>query len=146
MFAKSILRLNNFVTKLRRPRVKPENLLLLFPHCLQWSECPHNILHDINNCQRCGKCPVKGLLALSEKYGIQCRSASGGRQAVAYVKRDDVKAIVAIACEKELSQGVLATLPKPIVCVPNAQPCGFCHNTTVDVDEVEKAVRRLLAK
>ena len=40
--------------------------------------------------------------------------------------------------------GVLATLPKPVLAVHNTRPCGACRDTSVDPDEVEKAIRSLL--
>ena len=42
----SLIRLNNLVTRLRRPRVRPEQLLLLVPHCLQKKTCERNIRAD----------------------------------------------------------------------------------------------------
>ena len=145
MFERQIIKFYNGVTKLRKTRVPPENLLLMLPHCLQWSECTQNIVADLGNCKRCGKCAMAALLELAETYGIQHCVASGGRQAAAAVRDPSVKAVVAVACEKELAQGILATLPKPIVAVENAQPCGFCHNTTVDCAKVETAIRSVLA-
>jgi len=70
--------------------------------------------------------------------------AGGGRRAVEEVKRADTHAVVAVACEKDLVAGVLATLPKPVLAVHNTRPCGACRDTSVDPDEVEKAIRSLL--
>ena len=68
----------------------------------------------------------------------------GGRRAVEEVRRESTHAVVAVACEKELVAGVLATLPKPVLAVHNTRPCGACRDTSVDPDEVEKAIRSLL--
>lgn len=129
---------------MRRVRVPPQNLLLLIPHCLQWDECQQNIVRDISNCKLCGKCRVKDMCELTAKYGIRCVACSGGRQAVAAVRQKDVKAVVAVACNKELAAGLLVTFPKPTLAVSNAQPCGFCYNTTVDKQNVESAIQSLL--
>lgn len=144
MFETSKVRLNNLITRFRRVKVAPENLLLLLPHCLQWSDCPMNIVPDIDACKRCGKCRIANLVELKAKYGIQCAAASGGRQAVALVRSRDVKAVVAVACEKELAEGVLAAFPKPVFAVFNEQPCGYCNSTTVDPEAVEAAIRFFL--
>ncbi|MBN1256343.1 MAG: DUF116 domain-containing protein, partial [Planctomycetes bacterium] len=66
MFDSQIVKLNNWVTRLRKVRVKPGELLLLFPHCLQWSECPNNLIASLDNCKLCGKCRIKDLIELSE--------------------------------------------------------------------------------
>ena len=144
MLKQLLIRFNNFLTRRRRVRVAPENLLLLLPHCLQWSDCKENIARDVANCKRCGKCRVKEMVELTEKYGIRCVVASGGRQATSEVRRKETRAVVAVACDKELTAGILATVPKPVVAVGNAMPCGACQNTTVDPFEVEAAIRSVL--
>lgn len=140
-----IVKLNNLITRLRKVRVRPENLLLLFPHCLQWSECGENIVHDLGNCKRCGKCRIADLLNVAETLGVPCVVASGGRQALECVKRDEVKAIVAVACEKELAQGIRASLPKPVIGILNLHPHGYCRDTSVEMADVEAALRAFLA-
>jgi hypothetical protein len=145
MLDKQIIAINNLISKLRRRRVKPENILLVFPHCLQWSGCQQNIVQDLANCKRCGKCQICDLLELQERLGTRCHVASGGRQAVAMVKQNDIKVVVAVACEKELRSGILATIPKPIIAIPNEQPCGPCKDTRVNMESVEKAIRQVTA-
>jgi hypothetical protein len=144
MLDKIVSRINNWLTRFRKIKVKPENLLLLFPHCLQWSECKQNIVSDINNCKRCGKCRIGDLANLAEKLGVQYMVASGGRQAAMRVKQKSVKAIVAVACEKEIREGVLAVFPKPVIGVINLRPKGPCVDTDCNMEEVEAAIRELL--
>ncbi|HUU42142.1 MAG TPA: DUF116 domain-containing protein [Planctomycetota bacterium] len=136
--------LSNLLTHLRRTRVKPDELLLLFPACLQCSECPQNVLADLVNCKRCGKCKVSDLRALAEKYGCRIEIASGGHLALAKVRDPGVRAVVAVACSKELRQGILASFPKAVVGVVNVWTKGPCKDTDVDLDEVEGAIRWLL--
>ena len=97
---KKFVSLNNMMTRLRKKKCPPEGLLLLFPHCIQNSNCKQNIKHEINECIRCGKCKVKDLLELSEEYGISIAVASGGRIALKRVMAKEVQGVVAIACEK----------------------------------------------
>ena len=137
---------SNFMTRLRRTRVKREELLILFPTCLQCSECPQNIIHDLANCNRCGKCKVSDLVAMSEKYGCSIAVASGGHLALARVKAPDVRAVVAIACRKELRQGILASFPKAVIGIVNSFTAEPCKDTDVDLSEVERAIEWLLRK
>lgn len=146
MFTKTLITLNNLSTRLRRIRVQPENILLLLPHCLQWSECGQNLKEDINNCRRCGQCPIAEILKLQDRYNFQCLVASGGRQAIAAAKKKEIRVVIAVACSKELSAGILATVPKPVIAICNSQPCGFCHNTQVEINEVEDAIQSILQK
>lgn len=145
MLDRTIVRLGNWVTRRRGVRVRPDELLLLFPHCMQWSECPHNLTATLENCRRCGRCRVKDIIELAERLGLPMHIASGGREAVARVKEDDIKAVLAVACEKELREGLFAVLPKPVLGVINLRPHGPCKDTDVDIAEVEAAVRELLA-
>ena len=144
MFDNTIIKLNNFATRARKAQCPAENILLLLPRCIQWSKCSQDVVADIENCKVCGQCPLTELFKLKQKYGVQCLVAGGGRQAVAAVKRKDVKAIIAVACTKELSAGIIATLPKPVIAIKNTQPCGFCNNTQVEIEKVEEAIKRIV--
>jgi hypothetical protein len=141
---KQLVSLSNLMTKLRKKKCPPEGLLLLFPHCIQNSKCKQNIKHDLNECKRCGKCKVKDLLEISEEYGISIAVASGGRIALKKVMAEEVQGVVAIACEKELRTGLMATMPKAVFAVPNLRPHGYCIDTDVYMDDVLKAVERFL--
>ena len=139
-----LVKLNNFITRLRRPRVRPEELLLLVPHCLQVGTCEKNVRGDVDSCGRCGKCPISGILELRDRYGIRVELVSGGRKAVAAAKSGEIRAVVAIACAKELSAGLKAIFPKAVVAVTNEQPEGPCVNTCVDLARVEHEIKKLL--
>jgi len=139
-----MVKLFNALARIRRPRCEPGRLLILFPSCLQRSECPRKITSDLSLCQRCGKCKVKDILELSEKYGTRCAVATGGRLALEIAKEDGVDAIVAIACEKELQAGMKAVFPKPALGIINVRPHGPCRDTDVEIQEVEEAVRWFL--
>ncbi|MCD6416140.1 MAG: DUF116 domain-containing protein [Planctomycetes bacterium] len=141
-----MVRFLNFLTRVRRPRCKPEELLILLPSCMQNSECRQKITNDTAECLRCGRCKVKDMLELQEKYGAQCAVATGGRIALELASRSDVKGIVAVACEKEAEEGMKAVFPKPALAIINIRPHGPCKDTDVDVEEVEAAIRLLLGK
>jgi uncharacterized protein len=142
--SKLLLKLSNAFTRMRAKQVRPENLLLLFPNCLQNSDCDCKIVKDPHNCKRCGKCKVKDLVELADKYGIQVAAASGGRLALQRLKAEDVKAVVAVACELELRQGMLKSFPKAVLGVANLRPHGPCVDTDVELDKIEEAVRFFL--
>jgi hypothetical protein len=144
MIQSAFIRLNNRVTRWRRVQTAPGRLLLLAAHCLQGSACGQNLNRGVDQCKGCGLCPVKELLALRNRYGVRCVIASGGRQAVAAVKDPGVSAVVAVACEKELVEGILASFPKPVLAVCNTRPNGPCHDTQVQVVAIESALREML--
>ncbi|HOX37112.1 MAG TPA: DUF116 domain-containing protein [Candidatus Brocadiia bacterium] len=139
------VRAMNAVTRFRKKRCLPGEMLLLVPHCLQYSDCPHNIVGKIENCKRCGRCKIKILIELADEYGVKLYVASGGRMAVRQVKDDAVKGVVAVACEIELCEGMRASLPKPVIGVLNLRPNGPCKDTDVDISEVRNALDLFLS-
>ena len=139
-----MVKLYNFLTRVRRSRCKPENLLVLVPSCLQRSDCPQRITNDIKDCRRCGRCKIKDVIELTEKYGTRCAVATGGRLALEMALSDDIHAVVAIACEKELQEGMGGVFPKPGLGIINIRPHGPCTDTDVDLEEVEEAIKWFL--
>lgn len=136
-----INRLRNRIPSRRYP---PENVLLLLPHCLQRQGCREAVKEDIRNCKGCGRCKVKELRALAEHLGVRVHVAAGGREAIARARRPDTRAVLAVACSKELSEGIRAAFPKRVIGILNAWPHGPCKDTDVDVRQVEAALKRIV--
>lgn len=137
---RTVIGLNNLVVKSRGSKGPPDEIVVLLPSCLQGNTCPHNVTENLANCQRCNRCKVGPLLNLAEKTGIRMAMAKGSRVAVQLVKEPHVKAVIAVACERELRNGVLACFPKPILGLLIRQPYGPCYATDIDVDTVERAI------
>lgn len=140
----AIIALNNLWVRRRKRKLKPENVLLLLPSCLQNSECEQNLIHNVWNCKRCGKCKVCDVLDLAERYGVKPFIATGGQIAQIEAGKEVIKAIVAVACEKELREGILATFPKAVLAVVNLRPHGPCKDTTANVADIEEALKVFL--
>ena len=56
------------------------------------------------------------------------------------------KAIVAIACERDLASGMADVFPIPVIGVLNERPNGPCCNTTVDPERVRAVVEQLIGR
>jgi hypothetical protein len=121
----------------------PNTILLLMPHCLQNQDCPVKITYRVENCKRCGKCPIKNLLELSDAYGVDLAVATGGTIArrIVIEKRPDL--IIAVACERDLTSGIQDTTPLPVYGIFNERPFGPCLNTRVALDRVEAVLREI---
>jgi hypothetical protein len=139
-----VIRLNNRLV-LRGAR-GGNRILLLMPHCLQVDKCKIRLTHDIRNCERCGKCEIKDLIAIAEKNGLDLHVATGGNLARRIVKHANPDAIVAVACERDLSSGIADTFPLPVLGIINERPFGPCVNTRVDLSKVEEAIEALSSK
>jgi len=141
---RSFIAINNQLVLAEARRVKPDKLLLLLPHCLQFHECKVRIIGDVENCKACGKCKIKDLVALSKKYRIPVAVATGGTLARKIVVEKRPEVIVAVACERDLTSGIQDTYPIPVFGIFNLRPFGPCYDTDVDLDLVERGIKTFL--
>ncbi|HCC69223.1 MAG TPA: hypothetical protein DEP99_04990 [Nitrospiraceae bacterium] len=124
-----------------KSRLKPaKRLLLLLPHCLQLSDCNIKITYNVYNCEGCGRCEIKDFTQIAKDLGLELFVATGGTIARRVVVETMPEAIVAVACESDLSSGIIDTYPLPILGIINERPFGPCFNTKVDISEVENAL------
>jgi uncharacterized protein len=127
--------------------------ILLLPHCLRLSSvCKAKTTDEGIICVGCSNDCHANLLrkeALASGYKGVC-IAPGGSMAVKYVKDQKPQGIVAVACEKELAEGVdivkkyyvdkneLEKLPE-ITIIPLSQE--GCMETKVDLDSALQEIR-----
>jgi hypothetical protein len=123
----------------------PKRILLLMPHCLQYNECKVKVTGRVENCKRCGKCPIKDLLELSEKYGVDLAVATGGTIARRIVVETRPDLIIAVACERDLTSGIQDTTPLPVYGIFNERPFGPCLNTRVAIDRIDAVLREVVS-
>ena len=81
---------------------------------------------------------------MAERLGVRVSVATGGELALEEARGDGVRAVVAVACPKELRAGIFGTWPKPVLAVENERPHGPCKDTRVDVDELRSALEFFL--
>ncbi|MGE4264912.1 MAG: DUF116 domain-containing protein [Desulfovibrio sp.] len=140
----SFIKVNNELVLREVDRFPPQKILLLMPHCLQNSRCDMRLTYDIDNCRRCGLCPITGLLDLRDRFGVHLAVATGGTIARRIVGQKRPGLIIAVACYRDLSSGIQDTYPLPVFGVLNERPNGPCLDTTVPVDRLEAALKRFL--
>ncbi len=137
----SFVKVNNAMTIAQRKRIKGDRILVLLPHCLQIDVCNRKITGDIENCVQCGRCPVGSLVSIGREYGLTIEVVNGGTLARRRVATFNPSGIIAVACERDLTYGILDVYPIPVYGVLNDRPNGPCFNTEVDMRFVEEAVR-----
>jgi hypothetical protein len=122
----SFLKVYNVALKLKKLQLKPSELLILLPRCLR-------------------KDYFEILRNLKERYNFQMFTVGGGQQARQKIKMLMPRAIIAVACERDLLSGFVEVNPKiPVIGLPNNRPEGPCRNTEIDINLIESAVRHLL--
>jgi len=141
---KAFIDINNRLVKAMPIKVRPDTFLILMPHCLQFQDCKFKVTKDIENCGKCGKCEIVELLHLGREYGIKLFVNTGGTSARKIVSERRPKAVVAVACERDLVSGITDSYPLPVIGIPNIRPEGYCVSTHVEVEKVKEAVKHFL--
>ena len=122
----SFVRVSNSVARATHPRVARGELLLLLPRCLT---------REIR----------RVLLDLGRSHHCQIATASGGTVARLEIEKMKPRAILTMACERDLVSGIGDVAPEiPVIAIPNRRPRGPCKDTQVDPEEVEGAIRFFL--
>ena len=121
--------------------IEPAQRVLLLPHCLRHADtCQGKYTKQGLQCQECDPdCTVNQLRQAALKFGYKgvC-IAPGGKLALKYIEEKKPQAIVAVACDKELQEGVSAVnelAPNgngsiPIIVIPLSKD--GCVDTEVD--------------
>jgi hypothetical protein len=100
------------------------NVLVLLPRCLD-----REVMNSIT--ERC------------KKYDdVEYYSTAGGSAARKLVVSKSPRAIIAVACERDLLSGIQFVSGEiPVIGIPNSRPGGPCKNTIIDPSEFETALR-----
>ncbi len=143
---RSFIAINNQLVFAEARRVTPDKLLLLLPQCLQFHDCGVKVTGNIDNCEACGKCKIKNLVALSKKFGVATSVATGGTLARRIVKDKRPDLIIGVACERDLASGIQDTYPIPVFGILNNRPNGPCYDTDVNLELVERGMSFFLGQ
>ncbi len=139
-----IIRLNNRLVRLEWSKNNLPNkkikILLLLPHCLQTDTCDVRVTNNIYNCKRCGKCIISSIIEVADQRELSLFVATGGTIARRIVGDTMPDAIIAVACERDLSSGIVDTFPIPVIGIINERPAGPCINTKIDKEKVIEAI------
>ena len=141
---RSFIEINNELVRSSSFRSAPKRILVLMPHCIQRDVCPYRITVDVRNCRQCGKCDFTELTRIAERLGIEMTVATGGTLARKVVVESRPELILGVACERDLSSGIIDTYPIPVLGVLIDRPEGPCINTRVSVDKIRHALETFL--
>jgi len=145
-FRKVFSNINNKIVVSKDFKLKAEEILIIAPHCLQKSFCKHKVAGKIDNCKKCGACDISYLIDVSQKYNVRFDIVTGGTLARKIISDLKPKGIIAIACERDLTYGILDVKYIPVIGISNLRPEGPCYNTCVKVSDVENAIRFFLGE
>jgi hypothetical protein len=118
----SFLKIHNTLTCLLARGAGYDRILVLLPRCL-------------------ARDARVRLVAIAEKYRCRLYTAGGGTEALSQVRALQPRAVVAVACERDLFAGIRdAGTAIPVIGIPNIRENGPCWKAGVDYEKFERAV------
>ena len=113
----------NALAVVRAKAVGKGELLLLIPRCLS-------------------KPAIDGVLALSGKYEVPVFVATRGQLARRVIRERRPRAIVAVACERDMVSGLHDVAGRvPVLGLTMTLPAGPCKDAGLDLEQLEKWVK-----
>lgn len=113
----------NGLALLRRRKVGKGELLLLIPRCLS-------------------KETLDGVLGIAGKYGVPVFVATRGQLARRVIRERRPRAVVAVACERDMVSGLHDVAGKiPVLGLTMTLPSGPCKDARLDLGQLENWVR-----
>ncbi len=138
----SFLNFNNEIVLSNYSGIHSNNILVLLPHCLQNSECKIRITNDIIDCAECGACDIAKVKGIMSKHNVRAAVATGGSLARKLIQDSRPDVIIAVACHRDLTDGVRDSWRFPVYAVLNERPNGPCFETRVSVSIIEFAIKK----
>jgi hypothetical protein len=113
----------NALAVMRQRKVGGGELLLLIPRCLS-------------------KVTLDGVLGIAGKYGVPVFVATRGQLARRVIRERRPKAVVAVACERDMVSGLHDVAGKiPVLGLTMTLPAGPCKDATLDLGQLERWVQ-----
>jgi uncharacterized protein len=113
----------NNLAVMRGRKVGEGELLLLIPRCLS-------------------KVTLDGVLGIAGKYGVPVFVATRGQLARRVIRERRPRAVVAVACERDMVSGLHDVAGKiPVLGLTMTLPAGPCKDASLDLGQLERWVR-----
>ncbi|MCX8129007.1 MAG: DUF116 domain-containing protein [Clostridia bacterium] len=139
------IELNNMIVrKSQNRKYKPEEILVILPHCLQNSDCGYKVAGDISKCKRCGRCCIGEIAKATEELGVKTEIVTGGTAARNIVNTKKPKVLLSVACERDLTSGISDISGIPVFGIINDRPNGPCIDTKVNTSLVISTLNNML--
>jgi hypothetical protein len=117
----------NNLAVMRGRKVGQGELLLLIPRCLS-------------------KVTLDGVLGIAGKYGVPVFVATRGQLARRVIRERRPRAVVAVACERDMVSGLHDVAGKiPVLGLTMTLPAGPCKDASLDLGQLERWVRAYVA-
>ena len=120
------------------------NRIILFPQCLRHPDCEAKSDKWGHHCVDCGRCGISRIKKLADGLGYaKVFIIRGGSIIVEIFEKFRPKAVIGIACDKEIFLGNLVTEKYDVVSQGVILTKEGCYNTEVNWKQVEKCIRSI---
>ena len=123
-------------------KIKPEDKILVLPHCLRHADCQANLEISGIVCQNCNKCVIGVLKNKAEEIGYKVYIIPGSQFLKKIVEKNKFKAILGVACYQDLNLCMMKLSKFPVQGVPLLKD--GCVNTKVDSRAVLEKIGAIL--
>ncbi len=130
---------NQYVLSSKKKFIK-DKILIVLPHCLQNSKCSRRIRNGLDECIQCSNCNIGDIKEIINQYGVTAEIATGGTSARKVIQDIKPEFVIAVACERDLTSGLLDVKGIPVYGILNKRPNGPCKDTFVDIDELKTTI------
>ena len=132
--------LSNKIDASQFERVPASDVMVFLPHCLRNEKCPAPQDEDGYHCKECGKCKIADAMRICRKMGSKVFILPGGSMLPRLLSKHKPKAVVGVACFRELSMAVclVTKLKIPLQAVFLSKD--GCKDTDFDVYELKQVL------
>jgi hypothetical protein len=124
----AFLKLHNTLVQLAGREVDTSELVILLPRCLD-------------------KPIRRSAQDMARTYGCHLAIVPGGGEARRVIREHRPRAVIAVACERDLLSGIEeVSAVIPVFALPNRRPAGPCVCTEIDLDDLDDAVCSFLGR
>lgn len=111
-------------------KIKPQEKILVLPHCLRHSECQAKLKSSGLICKNCNRCIIGILKEKAENLGYHVFIIPGSTFLKKIVEKNKFKGVLGVACYQDLNLGMMKLSKFPCQGVPLLRD--GCINTKVD--------------
>lgn len=114
--------------------IKPQDTIVVLPHCLRSTECEAKLEASGLVCNNCNRCVIGVIKTKAENKGFKVFIIPGSTFLKKILERNDFKAVLGVACYQDLNLSMMKLSKFSCQGVPLLND--GCINTKVDVKAV----------
>lgn len=122
-------------------KVPKNERILVLPHCLRSKKCEAKRTDYGYSCAKCGRCSICNISNEAEKHGYSVFIVPGSSVISKIVKKEKPKAILGVACNKEIVPALMILEKYGIAAQAVPLIRDGCVNTIADCDSIFEKIQ-----